>query len=108
MWSERSLIAVAPRARNPTGRSRLRSGPSGCALRVDWGYGVTVTVRLIRLRATRLRPALQRRQTTAAASLQTGEEGRGADRPTDRLALAQPRRRLAILGGDRIRCRGNP
>jgi len=69
--------------------------------------GVTVTVRLIHLRALRLRPALQRRQTAAAAGFQTGKEGRRADRPADRLALAQPRRRLAILGGNRMHWRRN-
>ena len=63
---------------------------------------VTVTVHLIHLRATRLRPALQRRQTTAAASLQIGEEGRGADRPSRPCAAApSPRRPRPLREGRR-------
>ena len=77
---------------------RITGLRTGITVRDYGDSALTVTVHSIRFGTLRLRPALQRRQAAAAARLQVSDEVRAADRPADRLALAQPRRRFAILG----------
>jgi hypothetical protein len=70
--------------------------------------------RLRRFAAVTRRAAAKRRSrvsgltATVHAALQIGDEGRAADRPADRLALTQPRHRVAILSGDRMHRRRHP